>query len=68
MEQEQLIEAAADTYPLDEAAIEILAEINQQQAALNASMNGALSLFAKQHKLQGQWRLASNGKELVKAT
>jgi len=66
-EQEQDIQAAAETYPLDDAAIEIIAELNQQAAASNAALQGVLSLFARQQKLQGKWQLAPNGRELVKA-
>lgn len=69
MEEQQTIETTAqEAYQLDDAAIELLAEISQQQAALNASLQGALNLFARQHKLQGQWRLSANGKELTRAT
>ena len=66
---EQPIEEAVeqDTFPLDEAAIDLIAEITQQQAALTASMNGILSYFARQHKLQGKCQLAGNCRELTKA-
>ena len=66
--EQQTIEAAVqEVYPLDDAAIEILAEMSQQRAALETSMNAVLAYFAKQHKLKGQWRLSPNGKELTKA-
>ena len=60
-------EAEAENYPLDEASIQLLAEIGQQMTALNAQRQGALVLFIRQHKLQGNWQVAENGKELVKA-
>ena len=67
MDNQELQEVAQDTFPLDDAAIQILAEIDQQAASLDASRQGVLTLFARQHKLQGQWRLAPNRRELVKA-
>ena len=55
-----------ENYPLDEALISMLAEINQQIIPLQAHRQGALVLFIRQHKLQGNWQVAENGKELVK--
>lgn len=46
--------------------IEILAEANQQIAGINQRLQGALILFLRQHKLEGNWQVAPNGKELVK--
>lgn len=57
-------EEAKDFYPLDEAAIAIFAEGTKQIEAINAQMSGALRLFLRQHKLEGQWKLAQNGREL----
>jgi hypothetical protein len=59
--------AEPELYPLDEAAISILNDIKVQINALNAQWQGALVLFIRQHKLQGNWQLAENGRELVKA-
>jgi hypothetical protein len=56
-----------ENYPLDEASIQMLSEINSQIQTLNAQRQGALVLFIRQHKLQGNWQVAENGKELVKA-
>jgi hypothetical protein len=55
-----------ENYPLDEAVIQMMAEINGQIQALNQQWQGALVLFIRQHKLQGNWTMAENGKELVK--
>jgi hypothetical protein len=61
-----------EVFPLDDAAIESLAEIDQQERQAASSFNGArqgiLALFAKQHKLQGNWKLSDNKRELVKVT
>jgi len=68
MEDQQIEEAVAqDTFPLDDAAIEIISEIHQQMEPLNLQLQAVLSYFARQHKLQGKWQLAPNRKELIKA-
>jgi hypothetical protein len=56
----------AENFPLDEAMISILSEIKQQVTLLQAQRQGALVHFIRQHKLQGNWQEAENGKELVK--
>jgi hypothetical protein len=56
-----------ENYPLDDALIQMLGEIATQVNALNAQRQGALVLFLRQHKLQGNWQLAENGRELIKA-
>lgn len=63
----------SENFPLDEASIQILAEVNQRLEAINAEgqklrqmAEGALLLFLRQHKLEGNWQVAPNGKELVK--
>jgi hypothetical protein len=56
-----------ESYPLDEALITMLGEINQQMQTLQAQRQGALVLFIRQQKLEGNWQVAENGKELVKA-
>lgn len=57
---------AVETFPLDDAMISMLAEINQQVQTLQAQANGALILFLRQHKLEGDWRVAPNQKELIR--
>ena len=61
-------QSEVENYPLDEALISMLAEINQQLVPLQAQRQGALVLFIRQHKLQGNWQVAENGRELVKIT
>jgi len=61
-------DGADNCYPLDEAAIAVFAEGFKQLDNLNAQMNGALRLFLRQHKLEGQWRIAANGRELERVS
>jgi hypothetical protein len=56
-----------DTVRLDAAALEMLADIERQEVALAAARQSVLTYFAKQHKLDGQWQLAANRRELVRA-
>ena len=60
-------EGEVENYPLDDALIQMMTEINGQMQTLNAQRQGALVLFIRQHKLQGNWQVAENGRELVKA-
>jgi hypothetical protein len=67
------VQPEPEHFPLDEAVIALLAEIgqyqkqNEQQAiALGAQRNGVLVLFIRQHKLEGNWKVADNGRELIK--
>jgi len=61
-------------YPLDETLIGLLADFakaftqtEQNAQLINAQRQGALVLFIRQHGLEGDWRVADNGRELVKA-
>jgi len=47
--------------------ISICQEINNQMMQLQAARNGALMLFLRQQNLSGSWRIADNGKEIVRA-
>jgi hypothetical protein len=67
-EQTNTQQPEMENYPLDEALIAMLGEINSQLQALSAQRQGALVLFIRQQKLQGDWQVAENGRELVKAT
>jgi hypothetical protein len=69
MENEQTNSQGAEPelYPLDETTIALMAEINTEMAKLSSRAEGALLLFLRQHKLQGNWRMAANGRELMKA-
>lgn len=58
--------AEVENYPLDEAMIQLLAELDQQMQPFQLQAQGALVLFLRQHKLQGNWRVAENRRELVK--
>ena len=53
-----------ENFPLDDASIELFAEIKRQADSLNDQFRGALSLFLRQHKLEGVWRISNNGREL----
>jgi hypothetical protein len=55
-------------YPLDDCAIETIGPLTQQIQTLQTALNAILSYILKQQKLQGNWRLAANGRELVKET
>jgi len=57
-----------ENYPLDDSMIELMTEANQQIAGINQRLQGALILFLRQHKLEGNWQIAPNGRELVKQT
>lgn len=57
----------SDLFPLDEAAITLLADIKSQMRMLDAQWQGALVLFIRQHNLKGNWQVSENGRELVKA-
>lgn len=59
------MEMEPETFPLDDAAIEMVAEIRAQILAGQTSLNAVLSYFARQHKLNGQLALADNGRELI---
>lgn len=55
-----------ESYPLDDAAIGLVLELQTQIMALSARVEGVLSLFVRQHALSGDWKLSPNGKELIR--
>lgn len=57
---------AVDNFPLDDAAIESLAELDKQTNDIAVARNAILSYFLRQHKLTGNWQLAMNRRELVR--
>jgi hypothetical protein len=59
--------AETESFPLDDAAIESLAELDQQDKLTHSARLGILGYFLKQHKLTGNWQLSPNRRELVKA-
>jgi len=54
-----------DAYPLDDNAISQIAELQEQQRAVQTCLQFVLNHFIRQHKLKGVWGLAENGRELV---
>ncbi|HEV8500431.1 MAG TPA: hypothetical protein VGR63_02555 [Casimicrobiaceae bacterium] len=59
--------ARAEVVALDEPLIALLADFRQQAQAIEAQARGALALFMRQHALAGNWQIAANGRELVRA-
>lgn len=59
-------ENEVENYPLDEASITFFAEGRKAIDAINLKLNGGFELILKMHGLQGNWRLADNGRELEK--
>lgn len=57
---------APEAFPLDDAAIESLAELDTQERNIGVARTAILSYFLRQHKLKGNWALAENRRELVK--
>jgi hypothetical protein len=62
--------ASEDTekIPLDPAALEMLAEIDQQERALAVARQAILNYFARQNKLGEGWELAPDRRELVRVS
>jgi hypothetical protein len=61
------IASSPDVFPLDEETASLLGEYAMRAMALDAERRGALTLFARRHRLQGNWQLAENGKDLVRS-
>jgi len=60
------VTAEKQEFPLDDATISVLADLDKQAIALAGQRQGVLFLFGRQHGLEGNWQLAPNGRELVK--
>jgi hypothetical protein len=60
-------EQQPENFPLDDAAIEALAEYDQQERTINVARSAVLAYFLRQHKMTGEWQIAPNRKELVRA-
>jgi len=62
--------ADAEVYPLDDAAIEMIADLERNIQATLLQENAVLTYFLKQHKLGGNWILKREGegalREIVK--
>jgi hypothetical protein len=56
----------SELFPLDDAAIETIAELDAQERNVNVARNAVLSYFLRQHKLTGNWSLAPNRRELTR--
>lgn len=58
-----------EVFPLDDAAIAMIAELREQARTvpiiINASIQAVLQYFARTHKLKGQFQLADNGREVI---
>lgn len=54
------------TVPLAAVFVELLADLRRDALAIEARAQGALMLYLRQHGLEGAWRIAENGRELVK--
>lgn len=54
-----------DTFPLDDAAIALIAELRQTITNAQVALNAILQYFAKQHGLSLPLQLADNGRELI---
>lgn len=54
-----------ETFPLDDAAIDTVAELRENIKAAQIAINAVLSYFARQHKLKGKIQLSDNGRELI---
>jgi len=66
-----LVKAAdEEVIPLDDAAIEAIAELETQQRNAVIAENAILSYFLRQNKIEGNWQLRRSGpgalRELVK--
>ena len=53
-----------DRFPIDDALASMISDLRQGQLQLQ----GALTLFLRQHKLEGNWQIDEQGRELVRVT
>lgn len=56
-----------EAYPLDEVTIGMIAELREQQKNAQLALNTILAYFARLHKLEGNWQLAPNERELARS-
>jgi hypothetical protein len=61
----EILPAVPNSYPLDEPAINMLADLAAQANNIVVARNAVLTYFLLQHKLKGKWQLAENNRELV---
>lgn len=55
-----------EVYPLDGAALEMLADIERQELACQVARQTVLNYFARQHAIGDGWQLAPNRRELIR--
>lgn len=54
-----------EIFPLDDAAISSVTELNEQIKTAEIAKNAILMYFCRVHKLVGKVRLAENNRELI---
>lgn len=54
-----------ETFPLDDTAIEAIAELSEQMKNCRIAQEAILNYFCRVHKLAGRVQLSPNGKELL---
>lgn len=54
-----------ERFPLDEAAIQLIAELDEQIKNASVATSAVAHYFARQHGIQGQFRIAENRRELI---
>lgn len=60
-------DTSTEVLPLDDAFIALLADLRRDALAVEARAQGALMLYLRQNGLQGAWKIAENGRELVRS-
>jgi hypothetical protein len=55
-----------ENFPLDDAAIATISELDEQEKGISIARNAILSYFLRVHSLTGNWQLAANRRELVR--
>lgn len=53
-------------FPLDDDAIAMITQADEQLRSVNAQVSGMLAYFIKKAKLEGTWKIADNRRELVR--
>jgi hypothetical protein len=54
-----------ESYPLDDAAISMLAELENQVRAAQVAQQAIVMYFARQQNIKGEVRIAENRRELI---
>jgi hypothetical protein len=61
-----IAETQTESFPLDDAAIGLIAELDCQGRCVDAARAAVLNYFARQHNLSGEWRLSPDRRELTR--